>query len=89
MKIPNFVHRFFRGHLSRSEPHECAALQHAWGLTARLAAVPDLYPMIVPTDLADLIRDAKLLHPEIAQHAIRRDAAVRDWAARAKQSENL
>lgn len=89
MKMLNFVHRLFRGQQPRSEPHECSALQHAWSLTARLAAVPDLYPMIVPTDLADLIRDAKLLHPEVAQHAIRRDAAMRDWAARAKQSEDL
>lgn len=87
MKIPNFVHRFFRGQLPRSEPHECTDLQQAWSLTVRLASVSDLYPMIVPTDLAGLIREAKLLHPEVAQHAIRRDAAVRAWTESAKQSE--
>lgn len=88
MMIPKFFHRLFRGRTSRSEPHECTDLQQAWCLTARLASVSDLYPMIVPTDLADLIREAKLLHPEVAQHAIRRDAAVREWTESAKQSES-
>lgn len=89
MKIPNFFRRVFRSQNPPPDLEECPDLQQAWSLSARLAAVSDLYVLIVPSDLADLIKEAKMLHPEIAHHAVRRDAAVRDWAARAKQSENL
>lgn len=56
----------------------------AWSLSARLAAVSDLYLMIIPSDLADLVREAKQLHPEVAYHASRRDDAVKQWVQSAQ-----
>ena len=88
MKIPNFFRRVFRSQNPPPDLEECPDLQHAWSLSARLAAVSDLYVLIVPSDLADLIKEAKMLHPEAAHHAVRRDAAVREWTDSAKQSES-
>lgn len=58
--------------------------------TVRLAALPVYYTMIVPADLATLIREAKHLHPEIAQHAIRKELAIKQWieSARPMSSTN-
>jgi hypothetical protein len=88
MMSRNFFHRLFRGHWFKSEPDESPEVQQAWSLSARLAAIPYLYTKIVPSDLADLIKEAKMLHPEVAHHADRRDEAMRVWAARAKQRES-
>ena len=88
MKVPNFFRRVFRRQPTPPELEECPDLQQAWSLSARLAAVSDLYLLIVPSDLADLIKESKMLHPEIAHHAVRRYAAVREWTDSAKQSES-
>lgn len=52
--------------------------------TVRLAALPTYYTMIVPADLATLIREAKHLYPEVAQHAIRKEVAIRHWIESAR-----
>lgn len=64
-------------------------VDRSWSLSARLASVPDFYTMIVPSDLADLVREAKQLHPEVAHHASRRDQAVMRWVDRARPAQRL
>ena len=46
----------------------------AWGISARLAAVPSGYLERVPDDVAVLIREAKELHVRMAEGAERREA---------------
>lgn len=46
----------------------------AWSITARLAAVPGSYLEQVPPEVAKLIREAKTLHPQMADGADERDA---------------
>lgn len=77
--LREFMQRFGTTH-----GESTAKLDHCWSLSARLASVPDFYTMIVPTDLADLVREAKQLHPEVAYHASRRDLAVKRWIERAR-----
>lgn len=72
MRIPSSIQNFLPAKKSHSDPVENPELQQAWSISARLAAVSDAYAPIVPIDLADLIREAKTLHPEVAQGAVQR-----------------
>lgn len=47
---------------------------HAWSISARLAAVSPRVCELVPQEIADLINEARSLHPEMAEGADRRDA---------------
>jgi hypothetical protein len=77
--IQNFMRRFAK------QPSDHPAQEdRAWSLSTKLAAMPDYYTMIVPSDLADLVREAKQLHPEVAYHASRRDLAVQQWVESAR-----
>lgn len=44
----------------------------AWSITARLAALPPGCELQVPAEVADLIRQARDLHPKMAAGAERR-----------------
>lgn len=77
--IRNFMRRF-----AKQATDHPAQEDRAWSLSTKLAAMPDYYTMIVPSDLADLVREAKQLHPEVAYHASRRDLAVKQWVESAR-----
>jgi len=47
-----------------------------WRISAKLAAVPEIYSKIVPHDIAELIKEAKSLHPELAMDVNRYEAAA-------------
>ena len=61
-----------QGHMEWLDDDEVAQMQ-AWSISARLAAVPAGYMASVPDDLACLIKEAKRLHPVMAEGADRRD----------------
>lgn len=67
---------------------EDAATNQAWSLSARLASVPAVYQMIVPSDLAELVREAKDMHPAMAAGAKRREEAVQTWLESAAAPTN-
>ena len=48
-------------------------LQHAWSLSARLAALPVVLVVSAPPEIAALIREAQTLHPEMAAAQLRRE----------------
>lgn len=64
----------YRAFLARTAPTANeAAQEQAWGVSARLAAVPPSYLNSVSPDLAQLIRAAQRLHPEMADGAYARE----------------
>ena len=48
-------------------------LQHAWSLSARLAALPVILVASAPSEIVALIREAQTLHPEMAAAQMRRE----------------
>lgn len=46
-----------------AEPADEVEFEHAWSITARIAALPIAIDAQVPATLAELIREARALHP--------------------------
>lgn len=87
------ITKALRGLIARLAPEEACESQDAqahqsWSISARLAAVPEIYQKIVPGDLAELIQEAKALHPAMADGAKRREEAVHTWIQSAVPAQN-
>lgn len=87
------ITKTLRGLVARLRPEEAdtsrdAEASQAWSISARLAAAPEIYLKIVPNDLAELVREAKDLHPEMAVGAKRREEAVQAWIQSAVPAQN-
>lgn len=50
-----------------------AELQHAWSISARVAALPSGSIAAAPPDVAALIREAQSLHPGMAEKQLLRE----------------
>jgi hypothetical protein len=63
--------------LSNHEGFEDFQIEHqqAWSLSSRLAAIPEPLNSGLPQELADLIAEARQLHPEMAIKARERSEA--------------